>query len=65
MGFLEDAKETAEAAAKKVGRAVEDGVDRVKDKVDEVRAEAEVKKAEAERDSVKARNEAKENLREE
>lgn len=63
MGFLEDAKETAEAAAKKVGRAVEDGVDRVKDKVDEVRAEAEVKKAEAERDSVKARNDAKEDLR--
>lgn len=63
MGFLEDAKETAEAAAKRVGRAVEDGVDRVKDKVDEVRAEAEVKKAEAERDSVKARNDAKEDLR--
>ncbi|GAB2569884.1 hypothetical protein [Leucobacter ruminantium] len=63
MGFLEDAKETAEAAAKKVGRAVEDGVDRAKDKIDEVKAEAEVKKAEAERDSVKARNEAKEDLR--
>lgn len=63
MGFLEDAKETAEAAAKKVGRAVEDGVDKAKDKIDEVKAEAEVKKAEAERDSVKARNEAKEDLR--
>lgn len=63
MGFLEDAKETAEAAAKKVGRAVEDGVDRAKDKVDELKAEAEVKKAEAERDATKARNEAKEELR--
>lgn len=63
MGILDDAKETVEAAAKKVGRVVEDGVDKVKDKVDEVRAEAEVKKAEAERDSIKARNEAKDKLR--
>lgn len=63
MGFLEDAKETAEAAAKKVGRAVEDGVDRAKDKIDEVKAEANVKKAEAERDATKARNAAKEELR--
>lgn len=63
MGFLEDAKETAEAAAKKVGRAVEDGVDRAKDKLDEVKAEADVKKAEAERDATKARNDAKEDLR--
>ncbi|KIP53387.1 hypothetical protein [Leucobacter komagatae] len=63
MGFLEDAKETAEAAAQKVGRAVEDGVDRAKDKLDEVKAEAEVKKAEAERDATKARNDAKEDLR--
>jgi hypothetical protein len=63
MGFLEDAKETAEAAAKKVGRTVEDGVDRAKDKVDELKAEAEVKKAEAERDATKARKEAKEELR--
>ncbi|MBO1900455.1 hypothetical protein J4H92_00645 [Leucobacter weissii] len=63
MGFLDDAKETAEAAAKKVGRAVEDGVDKAKDKVEELKADAEVKKAEAERDSVKARNEAKDELR--
>lgn len=63
MGFLEDAKETAEAAAKKVGRAVEDGVDRAKDKFDEVKAEANVKKAEAERDATKAKNDAKEELR--
>lgn len=63
MGILDDAKETAEAAAKKVGRAVEDGVDRAKDKVDEIKAEAQVKKAEAERDATKAKNDAKENLR--
>lgn len=63
MGLLEDAKETAEAAAKKVGRAVEDGMDRAKDKVDELKAEGEVKKAEAERDATKARNEAKERMR--
>ncbi|WP_449279107.1 hypothetical protein [Leucobacter sp. GX24907] len=63
IGFLDDAKETAEAAAKKVGRAVEDGVDRAKDRFDEVKAEADVKKAEAERDATKKRNEVKENLR--
>jgi hypothetical protein len=63
MGFLDDAKETVEAAAQKVGRAVEDGVDRAKDKLDEVQAEANVKKAEAERDATKAKNETKEELR--
>lgn len=63
MGMLDDAKETVEAAATKVGRAVEDGVDRVKDKVDEVKADANVKRAEAEAESVRARNEAKERLR--
>lgn len=63
MGFLEDAKETAGAAAKKVSRTIEDGVDRAKDKLDEVKADADVKKAEAERDATKARNEAKEELR--
>ena len=63
MGILDDAKETAEAAAKKVSRAVEDQVDRAKDKVEEIKAEANVKKAEAERDATKARNEAKDHLR--
>lgn len=63
MGILDDAKETAQAASKKVGRAVEDGLDKAHDKIDEVKAEASVKKAEAERDAVKARNEAKEDLR--
>jgi hypothetical protein len=63
MGFLDDAQETAEAAAKKVSRSVEDGVDRAKDKVDELKADAAVKKAEAERDSVQARNDAKDEMR--
>ncbi|GAA2181700.1 hypothetical protein GCM10009847_24430 [Leucobacter tardus] len=63
MGFIDDAKETASAAAKKVGRAVEDGVDKLQDKADEARAEAEVKRAEAERDSVQKRNELKDDLR--
>lgn len=63
MGILDDAKETAEAVAKKVGRAVEDGVDKAKDTFEEVKADAEVKKAEAERDAVKARNDAKDELR--
>ncbi|MBC9928456.1 MULTISPECIES: hypothetical protein [unclassified Leucobacter] len=63
MGILDNAKETAEAAAKKIGDVVEEGVDKLKDKADEVRADLDVKKAEAERDAVKARNEAKEKLR--
>lgn len=63
MGFLDDAKETAQAAAKKVSRTVEDGVDQMKDKFDEVKADADVKKAEAERDATKARAEAKSKLR--
>lgn len=63
MGFMDDAKETAQAAAQKVGRGVEDTVDRAKDKIDEVKADADVRKAEAEADSVRARNDAKEQLR--
>ena len=63
MGLLDNAKETIDAAATKVGRAVEDGVDRVNDRVDEVKADAEVKKAQAEADAVKRRNEVKEDLR--
>ncbi|QKJ20432.1 hypothetical protein [Microbacterium hominis] len=63
MGFMDDAKETAEAAGQKIKRTWEDTTDRIGDKTDELKADAEVKKAEAERDSVKARNEAKEELR--
>ncbi|KJL43640.1 hypothetical protein [Microbacterium trichothecenolyticum] len=63
MGFMEDAKETAEAVGEKIKDAWEDTTDRVGDKVDEMKADANVKKAEAERDSVKTRNDIKEDLR--
>jgi hypothetical protein len=63
MGFLDDAKETAETAGRKIQDAWEDTKDRVGDKVDEAKADAEVRKAEADRDSVKTRNEAKSKLR--
>ncbi|MDR7113459.1 F0F1-type ATP synthase membrane subunit b/b' [Microbacterium trichothecenolyticum] len=60
---MEDAKETAKAVGEKIQDAWEDTTDRVGDKVDEMKADADVKKAEAERDSVKTRNEIKEDLR--
>ena len=63
MGFMDDAKETAQAVGEKIQDAWEDTTDRVGDKVDEMKADAEVKKAEAERDSVKTRNDIKEDLR--
>ena len=63
MGFLDDAKDAAQAAGKKVGEWVDDTKERIDDKVDEVKADAEVKRAEAERDSVRAKNEFKEKLR--
>jgi len=63
MGFMDDAKETAATAAEQIGRAVGDTVDRAKDKVDEVQADLDVKRAEAEAESVRARNEAKERMR--
>ena len=63
MGFMDDAKETAQAVGEKIKDAWEDTTDRVVDKVDEMKADAEVRKAEAERDSVKTRNDIKEDLR--
>ncbi|MFC8680139.1 hypothetical protein ACFT30_01370 [Microbacterium ureisolvens] len=63
MGFMDDAKETAQAVGEKIKDAWEDTTDRVGDKVDEMKADAEVRKAEAERDSVKTRNDIKEDLR--
>ena len=63
MGFMDDAKETAKAVGEKIQDAWEDTTDRVGDKVDEMKADADVKKAEAERDSVKTRNDIKEDLR--
>jgi len=64
MGFLDDAKDAAEATGKKVGEWADDTKEAVSDKVDEVQADAKVKSAEAERDSVQAKNEYKEKLRE-
>jgi hypothetical protein len=63
VGFMDDAKQTAEAVGEKIKDAWEDTTDRAGDKVDEMKADAEVKKAEAERDSVKTRNDIKEDLR--
>ena len=63
MGFLDDAKEAAETAGRKIKEGFEDTKDRIGDKVDEIKADAEVKKAEAERDSVEKRNEVKADLR--
>lgn len=65
MGFLDSAKDAAEATGKKVGETVDDTKERLSDKVDEMQADAKVKQAEAERDAVRAKNEHKENLREE
>ena len=70
MGFLDDAKDAAEATGKKVGEWADDTKERVSDKVDEMQADAEVKraegdvkKAEAERYATEAKNEYKEKLR--
>ncbi|WP_137845869.1 hypothetical protein [Microbacterium sp. 2FI] len=63
MGFLDDAKQTAEAVGEKIQDTWEDTTDRIGDKADEKKADAEVKKAEAERDSVRTRNSIKEELR--
>ena len=63
MGFLDDAKDAAETAARKIKEAYEDTADRIGDKVDEVKADHEVKKAEAERESVKKKNEVNAELR--
>ena len=63
MGFIDDAKETAETAGRKLKDKWDDTTDRIGDKIDEAKADADVKKAEAERDSVKTRNDLKENMR--
>ena len=63
MGFMDDAKQTAEAVGEKIADTWEDTTDRLGDKVDEAKADGEVRKAEAERDSVRARNDIKEDLR--
>lgn len=63
MGFMDDAKETAEAVGEKIKRSAHDTADRIDDKADEMKADAEVKRAEADRDRVEKRNEIKEDLR--
>lgn len=63
MGFMDDAKKSAEAVGDKIKDTWEDTTERIGDKADEVKAEGEVKRAEAERDSVKKRNEFREDLR--
>jgi hypothetical protein len=63
MGLMDSAHDAAEAAGKKVGEFVDDTKERVSDKVDEMQADADVKRAEAERDAVHAKNEYKENMR--
>ena len=63
MGFIDDAKDAAETAGRKIKEGFEDTVDRVSDKIDEAKADAEVKKAEAERESVKKKNEVNAELR--
>ena len=63
MGYIDDAKKTAEAVGEKIADTWEDTTERISDKSDEMKADAEVKKAEAERDSVHKRNEIREDLR--
>lgn len=63
MGFMDNAKDTADATGKKIGEVVDDTKERISDKVDEMQADAEVRRAEAERDAVHAKNEYKENMR--
>ena len=63
MGFMDDAKDVAETAGRKIQDGVEDTADRIGDKIDEAKADANVRKAEAERDSVEHKNEVKEALR--
>ena len=43
MGFIDDAKDAAETAGRKIKEGFEDTVDRVSDKIDEAKAEAEAR----------------------
>jgi hypothetical protein len=63
MGIMDDAKETAETAGRKIQDKFEDTADAIGDKIDEAKADADEQKAEAERDSVRKRNELKEKMR--
>jgi hypothetical protein len=63
MGFMENAKDAADATTDQVKEWADETKERISDKVDEVRADADVKKAEAERAAVDAKNEYKESMR--
>jgi hypothetical protein len=63
MGFMDHAKDTADATGKKIGETLDDTKERISDKIDEMQADADVRRAEAERDAVHAKNEHKENMR--
>jgi len=63
MGLMDDAKDTAEATAKKAGEWADDTKERISDKVDEAKADADLKAAEAHKDAVDAKNDYKEDLR--
>lgn len=63
MGIMDDAKDLADTAGRKIQDTWEDTTDRIGDKLDEHKAEADVKKAEANKESVEKRNELKEQMR--
>jgi hypothetical protein len=74
MGFMEDAKDAAEATGEKVGEWVNDTKERVEDSVDDVaadveanakirKANADAELAEREREATHAKNDYKEELR--
>lgn len=63
MGFMDDAKDAADATGDKIREGFDDAKERVGDKVDEMQADADVKRAEAERDATHAKNDYKESLR--
>jgi hypothetical protein len=60
---MDDAKDAAETAGRKIQDAWEDTTDRIGDKVDEMQADANVKKAERERDATRAKNDVNEAMR--
>lgn len=63
MGFMDDAKDAAEATGKRIGEGFDDAKERVGDRVDEMQADGKVAAAERERDATHAKNEYKESLR--
>ncbi len=65
MGIMDDAKDSAETAGRKIQDAWEDTTDKIDDKVDEMKADGKVRKAEAERDATYAKNDANEAMRDE